>query len=716
MATIVPLSRLLVASLFVSLEETVSAESSIVSSVNSFALRDANAAWYGLGQRAYGVIGTVLKFYDASGTDVSAQLREVVYVLNPSSSDVRAAVMVFHTNSRRIGVGVSGETFAEKFSYTASTKDVLVSTVAWDGDVAPTSALLASIASLTPKFPNLKVAYDGTWSKDPPTTSSLKPVVARIAVFAGSTGASLMGTEIEQTGKAYFGAPVVATAGTIELLGYIDSRFFVGMEQTVDRSESFGLSGDGKDVMAISWLGLEDREYRVTGSTLAFTGLTTTAELREVVYVLNWTSEDVTAVVMVFHSGSRRIGVCVSGATFAAKFRYTASTKDVLVSTVPREDNNIARRVPTVTTDQFPNISVAWDTTSDVPAISSVHPYIPRVAVVAGEQGSKHIGNLQAGATRATYFGKMLEGIEAAAEAVGATVTVQQAAPVGECEGYRADDSPLWLLCTKSGDAACATIATCAAAAAAAAATGTSTRTLDYVGASIELMPLKDAAGLYGTKDGIIYVVKPGTTADTDLTAKVIRKESGTAELFDASLVGSKWVVAAKKVDGLVDVVVPAECADLRACLKRTPLNLPTCAVHAVHAATCKPTVASGAKLEHGDQKVDLFTLGLADERALFGSDGRGVFVVSVSKDDAKKGSLLFVATGKTSVVGVEYDEDKQTWREVKGMNLILIGSLIGGGVFALIILCVVVYVKSRSPRPTFYAPRFPPMPPMPPM
>jgi hypothetical protein len=420
---------------------------------------------------------------------------------------------------------------------------------------------------------------------------------------------------------------------------------------------------------------------------------------------------------MVFHSGSRRIGVCVSGATFAAKFRYTASTKDVLVSTVPREDGNVASLVPASNlTGQFPNVSVAWDTTSDVPAISSVRPYIPRVAVVAGEQGSKHIGNLQAGATRATYFGKKLEGIEAAAEAVGATVTVQQAAPVGECEGYRADDSPLWLLCTKSGDATCATIATCAAAAAAVAATGTSTRTLDYVGASIELMPLKDTAGLYGTKDGVIYVVKRGTTADTDLTAKVIRKESGKAELFDASLVGSRWVVAAKKVDGLVDVVVPAECADLRACLKRTPLNLPTCAVHAVHATSCKPTVASGAKLEHGDQKVDLFTLGLADERALFGSDGRGVFVVSVSKDDAKKGNLLFVATGKTSVVGVEYDEDKQTWREVKGMNWILIGSLIGGGVFALIILCVVVYVKSRSPRPTFYAPRFPPMPPMPPM
>ena len=201
----------------------------------------------------------------------------------------------------------------------------------------------------------------------------------------------------------------------------------------------------------------------------------------------------------------------------------------------------------------------------------------------------------------------------------------------------------------------------------------------------------------------MIYVVKPGTTASTESTAKVIRKGTGVAELFDASFVALEWVVAKEVALGpstavtAVPVVVPAECADLRACLKRTPLNLPSCAGQAV---SCKPTVASGAKLEHGDKKVDLFTLGLA---ALFGSDERGVFVVS--KDDDKKGKRLFVATDETSVVDVEYDEDKQTWREPKGTNWILIGSSIGGGVVGLIILAVVLwYLLRRSPQPTVVA------------
>jgi hypothetical protein len=79
------------------------------------------------------------------------------------------------------------------------------------------------------------------------------------------------------------------------------------------------------------------------------------------------------------------------------------------------------------------------------------------------------------------------------------------------------------------------------------------------------------------------------------------------------------------------------------------------------------------------------------------------VFVVS--KDDDKKGKRLFVATDETSVVDVEYDEDKQTWREPKGTNWILIGSSIGGGVVGLIILAVVLwYLLRRSPQPTVVA------------
>ena len=297
------------------------------------------------------------------------------------------------------------------------------------------------------------------------------------------------------------------------------------------------------------------------------------------------------------------------------------------------------------------------------------------------------------------------------------------------CEGYWTKE---WPSCTGSGDAACDTIAACATAG-----TGASTSTLLYSGTSIALAPLKGAAGaLYGTtSDYVIYVVKPGpgsaaSAASAASTAKVIRKGSGQAELLDASLVDKEWVVDAK-VDASVVLgpyatavpvvpVAPAECADLRSCLKRTPLDLSKCGVQA---AACKaqPKVASGAKLEHGDKKVDLLTLGLADERALFGSDDRGVFVVSVSKDDANKGKRLYVATdGKASVVDVEYEEAKTTWREVNGMSWVLIGCAIGGGVLALILLAVVVYYVASSggsqQTVVSYAPPFPPVSPFPPM
>jgi hypothetical protein len=270
-----------------------------------------------------------------------------------------------------------------------------------------------------------------------------------------------------------------------------------------------------------------------------------------------------------------------------------------------------------------------------------------------------------------------------------------------------------WSSCTASGDAACAAIAKCATA------TGAATSTLVDAGNSFELRHVHGAAGsLYGRKDSVIYVVKPDSTASTASTAKVIRKGTET-ELLDARLVEGKWVVDAK-----VDVVgtaqdaattavvpVPADCADLSACLKASPLA--TCATKAT-ACKGKPTVAAGSKLEHGDKKVELYTL----DSALFGSDDGGVFVVSVSKDDAKKGKRLFVAAGKDpSVVDVEYEEDKQTWREVKGTNWILIGSLIGGIVGALLLLALAWYLVSRNSQETVvsYAAPIPPIPPIPP-
>jgi hypothetical protein len=268
----------------------------------------------------------------------------------------------------------------------------------------------------------------------------------------------------------------------------------------------------------------------------------------------------------------------------------------------------------------------------------------------------------------------------------GARVPTVTQTTAGGCEGYWARE---WPSCNAGGTAACKTIATCATAG-----TGGSNQTLEYVGTSIGLMPLKDVPGaMYGTKDEVIYVVNPGATATT---AKVIRKGPRKVELLDASFVTSKWVVAPREVGVLGPEA--AECDDLRACLKRTPLNMASCAGQA---AACNPTVASasGAKLEHGDKQVDLLTLGKAEERALFGSDDRGVFVVSVSEANDKRGKRLFVATGNTaSVVEVEYDEDKRTWREVQGTNWILIGSVIGGGVAALVLItAVVLYARSKT-------------------
>ena len=89
---------------------------------------------------------------------------------------------------------------------------------------------------------------------------------------------------------------------------------------------------------------------------------------------------------------------------------------------------------------------------------------------------------------------------------------------------------------------------------------------------------------------------------------------------------------------------------------------------------------------------------------ALFGADDRGAFVVSASKDDAKKGKRLFVAAGEDpSVVDVEYDADKATWREVR-TNWALIGGVIGG-VAGLLIIALIVYVYFASKQPQGYAP-----------
>ena len=711
--------------------------------------RDSAGVLSWLGQTKYAVAGSNLLFNDASGQMASATLKEVVYMLDASSRDVAFVLMVFHgSGSSRIGVRVSARTFLDIFAYTATTSGVLVSTV------APLLESETPLASLKDKFPNLSVAYVAS-TETPPTTSSVVPQKARVSVVAGASpsAATLSGEGLRPGAVKYFGVtaqPAPTANQTVDPIDFRGISFAVGMEDTVRSGSPAPIVVDGSGRR--TWRGVvggTETLLDVPAGGSPLTGGTVSATIGEVVYFLSADMTRVDVVVMVFYQGSRRILVRVSPQTFLSLFAATARAPNVMVSTI-----GTSHRItpPVALESQFPNLKVAYQEVVDtLDAVGSVNAIVPRIVVVVGAigetlgatptlVGARINATMKFGVT-ATVTRRMpaaatgtlaaptanqaaLSDATVAATGTLAAPTANQAAlsdatvastgaaqlatPAGEtgCEGYWAKE---WPLCTADGDAACATIATCAAAA-----TGISTATLLYSGTSIRLMPLKDAAGsLYGTKDSVIYVVKPGPTASTESTAKVVRKGSGQAELLDASLVAKEWVIDAKvdvpavlgpyatAVPVVPVVVVPAECADLRACLKLTPLDLSKCAVQA---AACKPTVASGAKLEHGETKVDLFTLG-ADERALFGSDDRGVFVVSVSKDDAKKGKRLFVATDETaSVVDVEYDEDKATWREVKGTNWVLICSLIGGGVALIILIAVVVYLVSRKQQPTVVA------------
>lgn len=490
------------------------------------------------------------------------------------------------------------------------------------------------------------------------------------------------------TANAQAALPVVGTVAqpavnhAVDPIGLWSVKFGSGIEETVRAGTPAPITVDGSG--RATWTGVVGVQETTLSLPSAGTPLTyvppfstrvVSAAIGEVVYFLTTDMTRVDVVVMVFHQGSRRILVRVSPETFSSLFASAARVTDVMVSTIGTSHDI---KPPGDLESKFPNLKVAYERVVDTSgAVGSVSAIYARIVVVVGASGAT------IGATP-TLVGTGIRG----KTILGARVPTVTQTTAGGCEGYWDKE---WPSCTAGGTGACATIATCATAG-----TGGSNQTLEYVGTSIGLMPLKDVPGaMYGTKDDVIYVVKPGATATA---AKVIRKGPRKVELRDASFVASKWVVAPKEVGVLGPVVAPAECDDLRACLKRTPLNMASCAGQA---AACNPTVASasGAKLEHGDKKVDLRTLGEAEERALFGSDDRGVFVVSVSEASDKKGKRLFVATDNTaSVVEVEYDEGKHTWREVQGTNWILIGSLIGGGVAALILItAVVLYARSKT-------------------
>jgi hypothetical protein len=494
-------------------------------------------------------------------------------------------------------------------------------------------------------------------------------------------------TSAVTTANAQAALPVVGTVAqpapnhAVHPIGFWSVTFGSGIEETVRAGTPAPITVDGSG--RATWTGVVGVQETTLSLPSAGTPLTyvppfsirvVSAAIGEVVYFLTTDMTRVDVVVMVFHQGSQRILVRVSPETFSSLFASAARVANVMVSTIGTSHDI---KPPGDLESKFPNLKVAYERAVDTKeAVGSVSAIYSRIVVVVGASGET------IGATP-TLVGTGIRG----KTKFGARVpTVTQTTTAGGCEGYWVRE---WPSCTADGAPACLTIATCATAG-----TGGSNQTLEYVGTSIGLRPLKDVRdAMYGTKDDVIYVVKPGATATT---AKVIRKGPRGVVLLDASFVASKWVVAPREVGALGPEA--AECDDLRTCLKRTPLNMTSCAVQA---AACNPTVASasGAKLEHGDKKVDLLTLGEAEERALFGSDDRGVFVVSVSEASDKKGKRLFVATDNTaSVVEVEYDEGKQTWREVQGTNWILIGSLIGGGVAALILItAVVLYARSKT-------------------
>jgi hypothetical protein len=148
---------------------------------------------------------------------------------------------------------------------------------------------------------------------------------------------------------------------------------------------------------------------------------------------------------------------------------------------------------------------------------------------------------------------------------------------------------------------------------------------------------------------------------------------------------------------------VAAACADLRACLALTPLDLAACASAAAGSASCatKNLVAAGSRLDHEGTKVDLYTL----ERALVGSDARGAFVVlpeaSTTTAKTQSGKMLFVAAGATkgALFDVLLDQTTKVWR-AKKPDWVLIVGLIGGGVVLLLLVVISLAYALGKPHP----------------
>jgi hypothetical protein len=356
---VVPLE--LYASAFASMEETVSGSAEISG-------QNTNVRWfYGQGGKTYNISGTSLEFTD--GAAVSAQLREVVYLLNFDSTVVHLVVLVFHAGQRRIGVAVSARTFEDLFAYAAHAGTVLVSTVATDHSKAP---------AVSGNFPNLKVAYVGTSAPSP--TSSLNPNIARIAVVAdapaGSAGAKplLMGAAI-QPGNKYFGvlAPIAVAPSHVEILDQTNRQLLhSSVLETVTARAAIAMGHKGA-----TWTG-RDGEYGIDAGWLTMPARAK-APLREVIYVVsNWGSAFEWSVLLVFKSGHELVVVPIRSGAF--KQHFASLAWGVSVSTVAANPQ-VHSSVPVLTdSGSYPKLALNFTSEQPgVPAESALAFSVPRI-------------------------------------------------------------------------------------------------------------------------------------------------------------------------------------------------------------------------------------------------------------------------------------------------------------------------------------------------
>jgi hypothetical protein len=190
-----------------------------------------------------------------------------------------------------------------------------------------------------------------------------------------------------------------------------------------------------------------------------------------------------------------------------------------------------------------------------------------------------------------------------------------------------------------------------------------------------------------------------------------VKHSGGTTTLTVVSITGDEYPGSSATFgpDAKAETIsmpVAATCAALRTCLALTPLDLAACASGATAcAAAAAPTslVAAGSTLDHKGTKVVLYTL----ERALFGTDSRGVFVVLADTGVTKttRGKMLFVAAGasKGALVDVLFDEQTKVWR-AKTTNWVLIVALIGGGVVLFLLLVLAIaHAFREDPVQTYF-------------